>query len=114
MQSAHDALAGQLAERTADLTRTSHSLLAETTRYEEADDEMRRLGRALERRAAELVALDRVVRALTASLSPEAVLGLLMAEVRALLGTEGAGVLRHDPGGTSWSSWRWKVPASNG
>ncbi len=97
LQSVHDALAEPLAKLTMELTGTRRSLQVETARNEDATDEMRRLGQALERRAAELVALDRVGRALTASLRPESVLGLLLGEVRALLGTEGAGVLRHDP-----------------
>jgi PAS domain S-box-containing protein len=97
LQSAYDALAGQLAERTMTLTGASRPLQAEIAPQVEAEDEMGRLGRALERRACELGALDRVARALTASLRPESVLGLLLTEVRALLGTEGAGVLRHDP-----------------
>jgi signal transduction histidine kinase len=66
------------------------------TRAERTEEEIRELGEALERRASELVSLDKAGRALTTSLEPEAVLRLLMGEVRNLLGTEGVEVLLHD------------------
>ena len=96
LQHAHDTLTGQLAERTAESTRASHILQAEIAGRGESKEEILRLGQALERRAVELVALDRVGRTLTASLRLESVLGLLLSEVRTLLGTEGAALLRHD------------------
>jgi PAS domain S-box-containing protein len=97
LRNAHEMLERQLADRTAELTGASQGLKAELTLHERADEELRRLGQALERRAKELVALDRAGRALTTSLDPEVVLSLLMREVRELLGTEGAGVSRYEP-----------------
>jgi PAS domain S-box-containing protein len=94
---AREMLERQLSDRTAELSGTSYRLQNELTLHERADEELRRLGQALERRAKELVALDRAGRALTTSLDPEVVLSLLMREVRELLGTEGAGVLRFEP-----------------
>lgn len=93
---ARETLEHQLTDRTAELTGTSRRLKVELSRHEQTEEEIGRLGQTLERRASELVALDRVGRALASSLDPEAVLWLLVSEVRSLLGTDGAAVLRHD------------------
>jgi PAS domain S-box-containing protein len=98
LRSACELLEGQLVKRTVELTGASQRLQVELTRSERTDEEIRRLGEALERRASELVALDKAGRALTTSLEPEAVLRLLMSEVRNLLSTEGVEVLLHDLG----------------
>ncbi|HSB82143.1 MAG TPA: PAS domain S-box protein [Candidatus Methylomirabilis sp.] len=97
LRSARETLEGQFLHRTAELTRASQRLQVELTRHEEAEEEIQRLGQTLKHRASELVALDRVGRALTSSLDPEAVLWLLLSEVKSLLGTEGAAVLQHEP-----------------
>lgn len=96
LRSSCEILEKQLVERTVELTGASQRLQVELTRHEQTEEEIRRLGEALERRANELVALDKVGRALITSLEPEAVLRLLMSEVRNLLGTEGVEVLLHD------------------
>ncbi len=97
LRSARDTLERQLTERMVELTGASRLLQIELTRHEQTEEEIRRLGLALERRASELAALDNAARALTTSLDPDAVLRLLMTEVRNLLGMEGVEVLRHDP-----------------
>ncbi|HSB69448.1 MAG TPA: GAF domain-containing protein [Candidatus Methylomirabilis sp.] len=71
-------------------------LLRDIAQLKQAEEALQRANEELEHRAGQLVALDRAGRALTSSLDPEAVLRLLMSEVRSLLGTEGVGVLRSE------------------
>jgi PAS domain S-box-containing protein len=96
LRRAHSTLGRHLLDQTEDLTGAARSLRAELSERV-AEQEIEGLGQALERRAAELGALARIGRALTASLQPESMLKILLEEVRSLLGTEAAGVVRHDP-----------------
>ena len=68
LRNARDTLERQLAGRMAELTGASQLLQIELTRHEQTEEEIRRLGQALERRASELAALDKAGRALTTSL----------------------------------------------
>jgi PAS domain S-box-containing protein len=62
-----------------------------------AEDEIRELNKDLERRAIEQDALNKASQALTSTLNLETVLRLVLAEVRSLLGMEGATVLLYEP-----------------
>jgi PAS domain S-box-containing protein len=62
-----------------------------------AEEEIRELNKDLERRATEQIALNKASQALTSTLNLETVLRLVLAEVRDLLGMEGATVLLYEP-----------------
>jgi len=62
-----------------------------------AEEEIRELNRDLERRAIEQDALNKASQAVTSTLNLETVLRLVLAEVRSLLGMEGATVLLYEP-----------------
>lgn len=97
LRSAYDTLKKRLEGLAAELVGAEVASGPARSSQAAAEEETKRLSRLLELRVGELAALDRAGRALTASLDPEGVLHLLMSEVRALLGTEGVSVLRHDP-----------------
>ena len=97
LRTAHDTLKRRVEELAEDMAGIDVAPTLARDKQDEGGEEIERLSRLLELRVGELAVLDRVGRALTTSLDPEGVLHLLLSEVRTLLGTEGAGVLRHDP-----------------
>ena len=67
------------------------------TERRHAEEEVKRLNQDLERRARELAALNQAGRAITSTLKLEAVLKLVIGEVKSLLNVEGTSVLLRDP-----------------
>lgn len=96
LRSAYDTLKKRLERLPAELVGAEVASGLVRSKQAAEEGEIKRLSRLLELRVGELAALDRAGRALTTSLEPEAVLQLLMSEVRNLLGTEGVEVLLHD------------------
>jgi signal transduction histidine kinase len=86
-----------LVERTAQLQRE----IAERRRAEAQlrlqSAEVKRLNEDLERRAHQLAAINQAGQAITSTLNPEAVLKMVIDQVRSLLDAEGASVLLRDP-----------------
>lgn len=79
-----------LVERTAELQR-------EIVERQWAEAEVKRLNEDLERRARQLAVINQAGRAMTSTLNPEAVLKMVIDEVKRLLDAEGASVLLRDP-----------------
>jgi signal transduction histidine kinase len=69
----------------------------ELAERKQAEEQIKRLGESLERRANELAALNKASQAVVSTLDFESVLKLVIGEVRSLLDTEAASVLLRDP-----------------
>lgn len=97
LRRAQEALERNLRERIAALVGSEFPLEIDPVPSLSTEGGIRRLSQLLARRAGEVAALDRIGAALTSSLELEAVLRLLVNEVRGLVATEGAAVLLYDP-----------------
>ena len=73
------------------------SIAEDVTERKQAGEQVRQLNESLEQRTRELAALNKAGRAMTSTLNPEAVLNLVIEEVRSLLNVEGVSVLLRDP-----------------
>jgi signal transduction histidine kinase len=86
-----------LRERTAELQREIAERQRAEAQFRLQSAEVERLNEDLERRAHQLAALNQAGQAITSTLNPEAVLKMVIDEVKSLLDVEGASVLLRDP-----------------